>query len=113
MSEISGDASADIEERAPAPAPVVFDKSQQYFCFVLQFMSMSAVLRLLCASAVPLPRPSSHLDLPQAVGLLVAPALRRRALGGAAVVFIALKLTPFAFGMSVKGTRRLTISISR
>jgi hypothetical protein len=113
MSKISDDAGADIEERAPAPAPVVIDMSQQYVCFVLQFASMSAVLRLLYASATPLPRPHRHLLLPQMRGLLVAPARRLSALGGAAVVFIALKLTPFAFGMSVKSARRVTSGIAR
>ena len=104
--EVSG---CELDEPALAPSPVALLQSPHYRCFILQFTSMSAALRGLNMpesrfAGPPLPR-----SLPLARGVELAPVHRRRALGQAMVVLLALRLSHRA--TSVKSIRCATLGM--
>ena len=76
------------------------DESPQYCCVLLRFSSMSLLLHPL--RPAPLTRPTTSRGLPQVRSLVMAPALRMRAIGGAAVVLLAIRLAPFAYAKTAR-----------
>ena len=82
------------------------DESPQYCCFLLRFSALSPLLHPL--NPAPLTRPTTSRGLPQVRSLAMAPALRMRAIGGAAVVLLAIRLAPFAYA---KTARSVTLRI--